>query len=47
MDVWHGAEVAYQRKEIASHKQRLEAQKAHDTRLVRNARTVLARSGNR
>ncbi|MEU7298862.1 hypothetical protein [Streptomyces sp. NPDC007206] len=44
--VWYKAEVAYQTKQIAPHKEQLQAQKARNTKLVDNARAVLATSGN-
>ncbi|MFI1070371.1 hypothetical protein [Streptomyces puniciscabiei] len=44
--VWYKAEVAYQTQQIATHKKQLRAQKAGNTKLVDNARAVLATSHN-
>ncbi|MFF1765782.1 hypothetical protein [Streptomyces sp. NPDC058249] len=47
VDIWYKAEVAYQKKQIASHKKELEAAKVRNTKLIGNARAVLARTSNR
>lgn len=39
---WYQAETAYQHRQIVSHKRELEAEKAHNTKLVERARAVLA-----
>ncbi|MES9525258.1 hypothetical protein [Streptomyces capoamus] len=45
--VWYKAEIAYQTKQIAVHSKQLQAQKAHNAKLIANARAVLAASGKR
>ncbi|MFJ6899987.1 hypothetical protein [Streptomyces hokutonensis] len=39
---WYQAETAYQHRQITSHKHELEAEKAHNTKLLERARAVLA-----
>ncbi|MFC7863913.1 hypothetical protein ACOZGD_32295 [Streptomyces murinus] len=44
--VWYKAEVAYQAKQIAAHKNQLQTQKSRDAKLIGNARAVLAGPDN-